>query len=301
MTDTPPPQSSETYEFDGYSIFYCAAAPTDWPQECHEQVEILVPFGRTVANLTWQEAQDQQQEMLCPEQVCIIPAQQSHALQLAEPSELMQIFLDPQFIVRTTHEVLRSPHWSLTGHYALEDETIRSVAQMLRPWLTERCSVSNLYRTMLVKLLAVHLIAKYAQADIVPIGSEGGVAISKLAPVLNHIHRCIDENLKIADLADIYGVSPSHFSRVFKDAVGQSPHQYILSQRINLAKQLLAETDLSIADITLECGFYDQSHFIVQFRRFTGTTPKTYRNKCSIPPLSVHSVGIPPQLHSQWV
>ncbi|MEO0374503.1 MAG: helix-turn-helix transcriptional regulator [Cyanobacteria bacterium P01_A01_bin.17] len=301
MAATPPPQSSETYEFDGYSIFYSTAALADWPEASHEQVEIVVPLGHACAQLMWQETHAQTEEMLCPGQVCIIPVHQPHALQLAEPSELMQIFLDPQFIVRTTHEVLRSPHWSLTGHYVLEDETIRSVAQMLRPWLTEHCSVSNLYRTMLVKLLAVHLIAKYAQADIVPIGSEGGVAIAKLAPVLNHIHRCIDENLKIADLADIYGVSPSHFSRVFKDAVGQSPHQYILSQRINLAKQLLAETDLSIADITLECGFYDQSHFIVQFRRFTGTTPKTYRNKCSIPPLSVNSVESPPQLHSQWV
>lgn len=300
MTEISLSDSLETYEFDGYRIFYSLQPQLDWPEECHEWVEILLHLGETHAKLTWQVAEEQKQEILYPQQVCIIPAQQPHALQLAQSGELMQIFLDPQFIIHTNHEVLRSPHWSLTGQYAIEDPVIRSVAQTLQPWLAERGPLSKLYRTRLVKLLATHLTAKYAQADITPSGTQGYGGCKKLAPVINHIHRFIDADLKIAGLADIYGVSPSHFSRIFKSAVGQSPHQYILFQRISLAKQLLAETDLPISDITLDCGFYDQSHFIVQFRRFTGITPKTYRNKYAIQVSQNERESRPNLLREQW-
>lgn len=59
--------------------------------------------------------------------------------------------------------------------------------------------------------------------------------------------------------------------------MGISPHQYLLQQRIERAKQLLKQTDQSVVDIALACGFNSHSHLSKQFRQVTGVTPKAYR------------------------
>ncbi|MBD3883295.1 helix-turn-helix transcriptional regulator [Phormidium tenue FACHB-886] len=69
------------------------------------------------------------------------------------------------------------------------------------------------------------------------------------------------------------GVS-SGFANLFKQAMGISPHRYVIQQRVERAKSLPSKTDLAIADIALRVGFSSQSHLTQQFKRFTGMTPK---------------------------
>jgi AraC family transcriptional regulator len=64
---------------------------------------------------------------------------------------------------------------------------------------------------------------------------------------------------------------------MFKGAIGTSPYQYLLQQRIERAKLLLKQKERSIVDIALECGFNSHSHLSKQFRQLTGMTPKAYR------------------------
>jgi AraC family transcriptional regulator len=64
---------------------------------------------------------------------------------------------------------------------------------------------------------------------------------------------------------------------LFKQAMGISPHQYVIQQRVEHAKLMLSKTDLAIADIALQVGFSSQSHLTQQFKRLTGMTPKQVR------------------------
>lgn len=273
--------------FEGFSCYYSPlasvmAAPSaalTWPEETHDQVEILVLFENAIAKLVWPSAQGPQQKTIAAGQICIIPHHQPHQLTLHEPNLLMVIHITPQLIIEATHETLRTPKWTLTGEYGIEDETILALAKSLRPWLIETGAIAHLYRKTLVKMLAVHLIAQYAQADFKQAGDSSAAEDAKLAPILEHIHNNLGKDLKVSALAELAELSQSHFCRVFKKSVGLSPYRYILSQRIAQAKALLSDTALSLADISFQCGFYDQSHFILQFRRFTGTTPKNYREQ----------------------
>jgi AraC family transcriptional regulator len=95
--------------------------------------------------------------------------------------------------------------------------------------------------------------------------------------VLNYIDAYLDKNIKLADLAQLLDMSPFHFSRLFKQSIGMTPHQYLSQQRVERAKELLKKTDRLIIDIALECGFSSHSHLSKQFRQITGITPKTYR------------------------
>jgi AraC family transcriptional regulator len=80
-------------------------------------------------------------------------------------------------------------------------------------------------------------------------------------------------------LANIVGFSPSHFMALFKKSMGLAPHQYVIKQRIEKAKELLIKTPTPIAQIAYQIGFADQSHLTRLIVRHTGFTPKKIRDK----------------------
>jgi AraC family transcriptional regulator len=72
-------------------------------------------------------------------------------------------------------------------------------------------------------------------------------------------------------------MSPSHFTRVFKATFGVSPYRYVMHERIEGAKDMLACGKLSASEVALAFGFSSQSHFVKVFRQFTGVTPRQFR------------------------
>jgi AraC family transcriptional regulator len=155
----------------------------------------------------------------------------------------------------------------------------RSDGMLLLTELQQENLGSKLYIESLANVLAIHLLRQYTAAKPnLPI-YEGGLPQRQLLQVLEYINDHLSQDIKLADLADLLGMSQFHFSHLFKQALGTSPYQYLLQQRIERAKQLLKQTDLSIMDIALECGFNSHSHLSKQFRQFTAMTPKAYRVK----------------------
>jgi AraC family transcriptional regulator len=103
------------------------------------------------------------------------------------------------------------------------------------------------------------------------------IHFSRLQAVLNHIHANLASDLSAARLAARADVSLGHFSRIFRDAMGVSPHRYVLAARLELARKLLAQSSLPISRIGEECGFSSQSHLTAAFRTAHSTTPAEYR------------------------
>lgn len=97
--------------------------------------------------------------------------------------------------------------------------------------------------------------------------------------IIEQIHTRLDEALSLEELAQLVHMSPRHFSRLFKEKTGLSPHQYILQARVRRAEYLLLHTDLSIAEIAHIVGFHSQSHLNRHFKRALGITPKQLRVK----------------------
>lgn len=95
----------------------------------------------------------------------------------------------------------------------------------------------------------------------------------------------LGETVEVTELARACALSRSHFSRAFKCSTGLSPQDWIRHQRIALAKQLIQSTDLSLTQISLECGFCDQAHFCHIFTRSEGINPFAWRCR-TVRPLS---------------
>lgn len=99
----------------------------------------------------------------------------------------------------------------------------------------------------------------------------------KVRRAVAYIDEHYAERLNLAQLAAEAGLAPSTFSHAFKRITEISPARYVATIRINRARELLAKTDRTILDIALECGFYDQSHFIRTFKSLRHMTPLAYR------------------------
>jgi AraC family transcriptional regulator len=87
----------------------------------------------------------------------------------------------------------------------------------------------------------------------------------------------VSANVRLADIANECGLSPSHFARCFKATFGLSVHQSLIRLRIEAAQRLLASTRHSIVDIAMQSGFSDQAALTRTFTQIVGTSPARWR------------------------
>jgi transcriptional regulator GlxA family with amidase domain len=104
-----------------------------------------------------------------------------------------------------------------------------------------------------------------------------GLAPHKLQKVLSYIEEKLAEPVGVRELASQVHMSPFHFARRFKQAVGTPPHGYITQVRIERAKRLLSGTNLPLIEVATRVGYRTQAHFTGVFHRYVGTTPRAYR------------------------
>jgi len=105
------------------------------------------------------------------------------------------------------------------------------------------------------------------------------------------------EPLDVDDLADAAGLSRAHFSREFRRAFGETPHQYLLTRRLERAAALLRSTDRSVADICFTVGLRSVGSFTTSFGRTYGCTPTAYR---AAHPPATHRARIPTCVLQAW-
>jgi len=118
------------------------------------------------------------------------------------------------------------------------------------------------------------LVRAYAPASDRPGRSLGG-----LGAAFARIERDYREPLRLADLAELAGMSQSGFQRAFRRITGRSPIAYVLQLRLQRAAELLCSTEHRITDIALACGFSDSNYFARQFRVAMGMSARDYRKR----------------------
>jgi AraC family transcriptional regulator len=107
--------------------------------------------------------------------------------------------------------------------------------------------------------------------------SRGGLASWQQKRVAAYIEERVADDIPLTTLAALARLSPYHFSRSFKRSFGMPPHRFHANRRMERAKQLLANRELSVTAIALDVGFSETSTFTAAFHRLTGQTPSRYR------------------------
>ena len=107
--------------------------------------------------------------------------------------------------------------------------------------------------------------------------ARGGLAPWQERRAKERLTADLSGNLSLSELARACRLSPSYFSQAFRQTVGSPPHQWLLTQRLERAKQLLLNTDQSLCEIALATGFADQSHFTRVFSVRIKASPAAWR------------------------
>jgi AraC family transcriptional regulator len=136
---------------------------------------------------------------------------------------------------------------------------------------------SRLYAETLAASLAIEL-SRLESGGGQPVAAErGGLAGWQRRIVCDFINDNLDRDISLEELASLARLSPTHFCRSFTRSLGMPPHQYQVRQRVEHAKQLLAEPDRSITEVAIAAGYSASSNFATVFRRVTGVSPREFR------------------------
>lgn len=157
------------------------------------------------------------------------------------------------------------------------DPVVASLARAMLPALVQPETASRLFVDHLALALKAHVLHAYG-------GVAGGASAepSGLAPwqerrakafLMSHLAG----DVSLAEVARECALSRSHFSKAFKRTTGQTPHAWLVAQRVGAARRLLSQPGLPIAEIATACGFADQSHLTRVFSAHVGTSPARWR------------------------
>lgn len=208
--------------------------------------------------------------------VLILPPELPHALADRSGSNTLILSIAAPFFNEVAR-ALSCGDAALVEPHVSADPLIREIGNAVERDVRSRRPPDAGYTESLAAVLASHVVRNFVTARSAKAAPCGGLAPHKLRCVRNHVCEHLAETIRVDQLARAVHLSPFHFARMFKQSTGQSPHLYVLMQRIERAKELLADTDTALVDVAAEVGFRTQGHFTGVFHRYAGFTPRTFR------------------------
>lgn len=196
-----------------------------------------------------------------------------------DPVETLRMNLSYELFARTVEELAdRDPaHIQLAALVGFQDRLLLQVGLALARELETPSPISALYAQTAAQMMIVHLLRTYTIDQVVLQERHDGLSNRQMKRIIDYIQEHLTNPLSLDELAQQVGFSPYHFARLFREATGESPHQFVVRQRVEFAKQLLRNLDLPLTDVAIASGFADQSHLTQRFKHYTGLTPKAFR------------------------
>lgn len=190
----------------------------------------------------------------------------------------LHLFLQAEFLNQVAAEAGANPdRVEVITALGLRDARFEQLGLAFLAELRSGGLGGRLYADSLATLLAVQLL-RHRSSVTLP-SSRRPVRLSPVAlkRATDYIEDHLATDVSLAALASAVGLSPYHFSRLFREAAGLAPHQYVIRRRVERAKLLLATTDRSLAAIAHDVGFASSSHLASHFRRLVGVAPRHFR------------------------
>jgi len=189
---------------------------------------------------------------------------------------MMQAVQSPATYDAVISEMVQGGAVHFESRYPIIDPLVSQIVSTL-VHETESNFLDHILVDALNTALAVRMVRHFIDPSKADLAPSNGLPRERLQRVYDYIEEHLDDRLTLADIAAVACLSPYHFSRSFKQAVGVSPHHYVMQRRIDRAKTLMRRTRQPLANIAQEVGFTDQSHLTSVFRRATGMTPARFR------------------------
>lgn len=199
------------------------------------------------------------------------------------PSQCISLSLNPDFIENSLNhlnyhlpKVDETSEWNikLDEYYLFNNKSLASATNNIMRIAMDDNSQKDIMADFALKELLIRLMQTQARGMV-----EKNIAKNKsrIGFAVDYIRKNLHQKISIESIAKLAYVSKSNFFKMFKDELGTSPNEFILQERINKAKELLASQN-SIKETAYQTGFSDTNYFTRVFKQLVGVTPKSYQN-----------------------
>ncbi|MBA2535087.1 MAG: helix-turn-helix transcriptional regulator, partial [Rubrobacter sp.] len=192
-------------------------------------------------------------------------------------SEDIGMLLDNSFFRRVAAEAGTDPdRIEIVPSLSVPDQQIERIGLSFLSEIETGGLGGELFTESLANMLALHLLRSHSslgRRSRRRIGREGDISKRHLSKTTDYINDILPRKLTLAEIAGAARMSPHHFARSFKAETGLSPHQYVIQRRVERARALLADTDLTLAEVARAVGFANHSHLSSHIRRVLGVSP----------------------------
>lgn len=260
-------------------------------QPSHEMVEHscrqhrIIIHDRTLPSPMIEAVEElSQPSQVAPGMITVLPAGARNWAYWQAEHQFAVLAFEPLLLAQHLTQITDREDVQLIPTLSRPDPLIHSIGLALKLELESNGTGGRLYVDAMMTALMAHLIRYYSartpscfheQNSALPMVA-GGLSKRRLQQVVEYMNNHLDQDLTLPELAAVVHMSPSYFSSSFKQSTGFSPHQYLIRRRIERAKQLLLQNELSIADVAHRLGFAHQSHLSRHFKRLVGVTPKAF-------------------------
>ena len=256
-------------------------SPLELPEHYVEGHRLAVNIGQPI-HYEWKEGRRWQRTILKPGDFCLQTHGDLNFPRWRDTFEFLAIALEPEFINQAFQDASVPENIRFQTRRGDFDGAIADFARCFKRELVYGSYGGALYGESLAVAFAHHLLECHSDRPRKLRQPAGRLSSQQLKQSVEYVHDHIGDEISLVNLSDQVNLSAFHFARLFKKSVGLSPHQYIVQNRVERAKKLIAIADKpDLTDIGLQVGFYDQAHFTKAFKRSVGMTPRGFVKQLS--------------------
>lgn len=213
--------------------------------------------------------------------LCLMPQDHRSDWTFSAPFNFFHFYFEQAHLQNFAEQVFdkEGRHVELSERTFVDDPFVNQLIRETIVKLNWESSTDKLMVSHTQQILLLHLLRQYCHNSPRQALSTGGLSSVNQRRVIDFIEANLSTPFTLSDLAALAHLSDFHFARMFKTSFGCTPHQYVLSRRIELAKQLLSGPTKSLVDVALLCGFSSQQHLSQQFKKRVGITPAAFRRE----------------------
>ena len=174
--------------------------------------------------------------------------------------------------------LLSTGKMSLAEQRGVQDKMLLQLLLRLRHELQSPSGPGRLLHQSLGLCIAIHMVTNFITSGKKPFAPKGKFSSSQLATVIECLDASVKKDIGLTELAGLLNLSPFHFSHLFRNTLGISPHKYYLHLKIHRAMQAIQNRNSSLTGIAYDFGFSDQSHFSRTFKKIAGISPRQYQD-----------------------
>ena len=243
-----------------------------------DHVLVLNMAGRTLIDDT---CEGRRQKIWSePGSFCLEPAGKPASRSWKGSAEVVVVYLKPNLISTVAQDLDLDPTAvHVTPRLAVPDQLVHHFGLVLRSIAANAHPGTALMVDSVARALTVHLLRQHSNVQKMIPTRQPELPARRLTTVIDYMRAHFNQPVTVSELAEQCGLSSTHFTRAFREAVGKPPHAYLIDIRLDKARDLLEHTRLPITEIALSCGFEQSQYFATVFRQRIGFTPSSWRTQ----------------------